>query len=357
MIFFVLLVIQGCTPASIDAPDGAPATLDPIVLYNWEDDMPQSVLAAFTQETGIEVVYRTYESTEEAVANLRAGAVYDVVVMENRHIPTLISANLLARLDHHNLPNFKNVSLNFRGLTYDPDNAYSVPYSWGTTGIVVRSDRLTEPVMRWADLWEARYAGHVALYRGQPRETIGLTLKSLGFSANTEDPAHLQAVLTRLLELPLPVHFAEDYDPFTVSTSMIDGPVSVGMGYTSDMLEGRAAGAPFDYVLPEEGGLLWGDNFVIPASSTQRRQAEQFIDFLLRPEIAAMITNQNYYAMANDAALRFMKPEIIQNPYIYPPQEQMNDVEIVLPLSETGEQMYEQVWNQFLEANTAAGSR
>ena len=112
-------------------------------------------------------------------------------------------------------------------------------------------------------------------------------------------------MLTRLLELPLPVHLAEDYDPFTISTSMIDGPVSVGMGYTYDVLEGRAAGAPFDYVLPEEGGLLWGDNFVIPASSTQRRQAEQFIDFLLRPEIAAMITNQNHFAMANDAAAAF----------------------------------------------------
>jgi len=173
----------------------------PLIFYNWQDDMPQAVLDAFTAESGVPVTYLTYESMEEAVANIQAGAVYDVVNLDHRFIPELAEAGRLAVINRQHVLNFKNISANFRGLVYDPQNQYSIPYNWGTTGLVVRSDLIAAPVTRWADLWDGRIAGKVALWRGEPREVLGLALRSLGYSANSERPAELEAALARLCRI------------------------------------------------------------------------------------------------------------------------------------------------------------
>jgi spermidine/putrescine transport system substrate-binding protein len=344
-----LLVAVSCTPFAGNAPT-APVEL---LLYDWADDIPQHVLDRFTQETGLPVKFVTYESTEEAAATLRTGVSYDVAVIENRFIPALIEEKVLAELDQSLLPNFKNISPNFRGLIYDPENAYTVPYSWGTSGIVVRSDLQTPPIQKWADLWHLGDSRRVAFYRGQPRETIGLTLKSLGFSANSEKPAELQAALEMLLELRPVVEFSEEYDPVTVARALADGVAVAAMGYAFDVSEGAALGVDLDYVLPEEGGLLWGDNFVVPAASAHPAEAQQLIDFLLRPEISATIMNEKVFAMANEAALPFVTPELANNEAVFPPNQQMQHLEIVLPLSSAGEELYAQVWEQFLAASDA----
>jgi spermidine/putrescine transport system substrate-binding protein len=326
-------------------------------LYDWEDDIPQHVLDQFTQETGLPVKFVVYESSEEAAAALRAGASYDVAVVENRFIPALIEEKVLAKLDRSLLPNFKNVSPNFRGLMYDPDNAFSVPYSWGTTGLVVRPDLLTAPIRKWSDLWSVSERERVAFYRGQARETISLTLKSLGFSANSEDPAELQAVLERLLALRPSVEFSEDYDPVTIARVLAEGIAVAAMGYGFDVKEGHALGVELAYVLPDEGGLLWGDNFVVPATSAHPAEAQQLIDFLLRPEISATIMNEKGFATVNEAALPFVAPEVAHDATVFPPDHQMQNLEVVLPLSRTGEELYAQVWAQFIAADAAASQR
>jgi spermidine/putrescine transport system substrate-binding protein len=155
-----------------------------LILYNWENDTPQSILDSFTAEYGIKIRYEIYESQEEAIANIRAGDIYDVEVMESRFIPLLVNVGLLAELDYRNILNFKNISPNFRDLVYDPDNLHSIPYTWGTTGLLVRSDLMQSPIQRWSDLWDAHYYGKVGIWTGVSREAIALTLKSLGFSAN-----------------------------------------------------------------------------------------------------------------------------------------------------------------------------
>jgi len=156
-----------------------PQLSDEIVLYNWEGDIPQSVLDAFTKETHVKVKYEAYESQEEAIENIRAGEVYDVVTMESRFIPNMANDSLLAELNYENIQNFKNISPNFRDLIYDPGNRYSIPYSWGTLGLVVRTDLAMSPIKSWSDLWDARYAGKVAIWKGSPRETLALTLPGL----------------------------------------------------------------------------------------------------------------------------------------------------------------------------------
>ena len=267
-------LLAGCDNSTPPAAPSPPPLARELTFYDWAGDMPQSVLDAFTREYGVKVNYLSYESQEDAIANLRAGQVYDVLVLESRSVSMLARERLLAELDHANLTHLKNIAANFRDLIYDPGNRYCVPFNWGTTGLVVRSDLVAEPVTRWADLWDPRYAGRVGLWLGVPRDVIALTLKSLGYSANSENPAELEAALQRLNELKPHVLKLEDFDPATSAEAMSSGKVVLSMGYAADVLAGREKNDAIHYVLPAEGALLWGDTFVIrptaPASIPPR---------------------------------------------------------------------------------------
>lgn len=346
----LLAALAGCGAEPPPPAPTPPPLADELIFYDWVGDMPQSVLDAFTAEYGIEVTYLTYESQEEAADNMRAGVAYDVVVMENLFIPSLVREGLVAEIDFHNVPNFKNISANFRDLTSDPGNRHTVPFNWGTTGLVVRSDLAAEPVTRWADLWDPGYAGRVALWNGQPRELLGLTLKSLGYSANSEEPAELEAALERLLALKPNVFFLEDLDAVSSAPYLASGEAVLAMGWAFDVLDGREQNPAIAYVLPEEGALLWGDNFVIPANSSNKYSAELFLNFLLRPEIGAQIANENLYATPNEAAWPFIDPEILNDPVVFPPNDDLQNAEIILPLSPAGQELYAGIWDRFMAA-------
>jgi spermidine/putrescine transport system substrate-binding protein len=281
---------------------------------------------------------------------MKAGQIYDVVVMESRFVPALARGGLLAELHHQNLLNLKNLSASFRELAYDPGNRYSVPFNWGTTGLVVRSDLAAEPVTRWADLWDSRYAGRVGLWMGVPRDVISLTLKSLGYSANSENPAELEAALQRLLELKPGVLTLEDFDLYSSAGVLASGRAVIAMGYTIDVLEGSELNPAITYVYPQEGALLWNDTFVVPANSPNQYTAELFLNFIMRPEVNAGIANENQYATPNEAAYPFIEPEILNNPFIFPPNEDLIDAELIQPLSPEGQRLYDGIWERFITA-------
>jgi spermidine/putrescine transport system substrate-binding protein len=262
----------------------------------------------------------------------------------------LIKDGQLATIDRAAVPNLKNISADFRDLVYDPGNKYSVPYNWGTAGLLVRTDLITPAVTRWADLWNPQIKGKIALYRGQPRETIALTLRALGYSANTENPAELEAALNKLLELKPRVVFPESRGEVGCAPLLIEGEVGVAMGYAYDVRESRDSVADVDYVLPTDGALLWGENFVIPANSSRRHTAEVFLNFLMRPDVNAQIANENFYATANEAAKKYIKAEIRTDPVIFPPAEDLKNAEIILPLSPAGQKLYDDIWARFLAA-------
>jgi spermidine/putrescine transport system substrate-binding protein len=343
----MLSLLAACgnpTPPPTPTP---PPLAEELIFYDWAEDAIETVFEDFTEEYGVRIKYVTYESPEEAVENIRAGEVYDVVVLENQYIPALVTEGQLAEIDYRHVPNFKNISPNFRDLAYDPGNAHSIPYSWGTTGLVVRSDLVEEPVTSWADLWDQRYAGKVAgwLY---PRYMLSAALKSMGYSINSEDPDELEAALERLIELNPDATWLED--EASVAPLLVSGDVVVALGWAYDVWTGQEENEAISYVLPKEGTILWGDNFVIPANSPNRHTAELFLDYLLRPEITGQIVNVNYYSMANDAAEAFIDPEILNDPIIYPPNEDLENAEIMLPLSPEGEKLYAQVWERFMVA-------
>ncbi len=341
----LLAGLAGCS-----SPPSAAQLPQELTLYNWEGDIPQSVLDAFTQETQVKVSYQVYESQEDAIQNMRAGKRYDVVIMESRFIPLLVGENLLAELDYQNIPNFKNIAPNFRGLLYDPDNRHAIPYSWGVTGLLVRTDLAGGAVTRWSDLWDPRYTGKVAIWRGQPREVLALTLKSLGFSANSEKPDEVEAALQRLQALKKGLHFIEDYSMDSAAAALASGQVTIAMGYSGDLAASRAESLPVEFVLPGEGAVLWGDTFIVPANSQNKPLAESFINYLLRPEVSAQIVNQKGYASANAADHPFIEPSILNDPSIYPGENDLKKAEIILPLSAAGQALYDDAWQRFMDA-------
>lgn len=349
-------LLHGCKdPAPLAESKAKPQLAKELVFYNWVDDMPQSVLDAFTQEYGVKVHYAPFNSQEEAVANIRSGKVYDVAVVENPFIPSLLAANRLTELNFFHIPNFKNISPNFRDLAIDPGNRYTVPYHYGTTGLLVRTDLVGATVNRWADLWDPRFAGKVAI-RLQPRELISLTLLSLGHALGSEKPEEVDAAVDRLIALKKSA-LVVDVDNTEAVGKLLSGEAVILLGWPLDYQLAKAANKAVSYVLPREGAPLWSDNYVIPASSANAYTAEVFINFLLRPEISAQIANEKNYPTANEAALPLVHPEVRNDPVIFPSADELRRAHFYLPLTPAGEALYQRAWERVLAATAAPRDR
>lgn len=350
LLLLTVVVIASCSDTT-SAPPAAPVSpqlAKELIYYDWPDDIPQSIFDAFTAEYGVKVTYLTYASTEEAEKNIRAGQVYDVVNLEYEFVPPLVADGLLAEIDYQNVPNYKNIGANFRDLTIDPGNRHTVPFTWGTVGLVVRGDLVQTPIRHWSDLWDQRYAGRLLAWSSQ-RTLIGIALKSLGYSINSENPVELNEALTRMLELKK-IARIDDYSAATTVSTLTSGEVVMMYGWANDAMLARAQNPAVTYVLPEEGAILWGDNFAIPANSPRKYTAELFINFVMRPEISAQIPNKNNFATTNDAAVPFIDPKILNDPIVYPPPEALRKGEIINPLSPAGDKLQKDIWDRFLAA-------
>ena len=348
---FLLLccgLVIGCASPPPTSVSPEPTPLPELTLYNWAGYYPQAVLDAFTAETGVHVNYVVYESQEEVVTNLLAGQSYDVVVLSIEFIPKLVEAGLLAELNHQNIPNARNISPNFRDLAFDPGNRYAIPFHWGTTGLLYRNDRVDPPPARWADLWDPRFAGKVALWPIKV-SLLPIALKKLGYSANSGEPAEVEAALAELIKLK-PAAIWIDNEEATVTPMLARGEADLTYGWAYDAQVAADDDLPITYVLPEEGSVLWLDQFVVPVASPNRTLAEKFIDFTLRPEISAQIIAESAYPMANDAALPLLDPALLNTPFISPPPEDLARAEITEPMDPARDALWEQAWQRFLAA-------
>lgn len=340
-------VLAGCTISASPGPTPIPLASE-LTYYAWVEYMPQSVLEAFTAKYGVSINYETYESEEKAVENILSGKVYDIVVLPPELIPQLIAAGQLAKIDYQNVPNFKYISANFRDLMFDPGNRYSIPFHWGTTGLLVRTDLVQEPVTRWTDLWDERFAHKVALWP-IPQSVVPIALKSLGYPVNSEDPQQLEEALEQLLKLKQNSLFWSNSNE-TIVPVLASGQAVIAYGWAYDAFVARQENLPISYILPEEGAILWGDNFVIPSNSPNKYTAELFLNFILEPEISGQIVNESYYAMAHDGANNYIKPEILNDPAVYPPNEMLQTAEVIMPLSPRGQNLYSDIWERLMAA-------
>ncbi|KNC15754.1 spermidine/putrescine ABC transporter substrate-binding protein [Pantoea sp. RIT-PI-b] len=302
-----------------------------LYFYNWTEYVPPGLLEQFTKETGIKVIYSTYESNESMYAKLKTwkDGAYDLVVPSTYFVAKMRNEGMLQKIDKSQLSNFKNLDPNLLNKPFDPNNDYSIPYIWGATAIGVNTDEVdAKSITRWADLWQPQYKQSLLL-TDDAREVFQMALRKLGYSGNTRDPKQIEAAYEELKKLmPNVLAFNSDNpgNPF------MEGEVNVGMIWNGSAYVARQAGTPLQIIWPQEGGIFWMDNLAIPANAKNRAGALKLINFLLRPEVAAQVAETIGYPTPNLAAKKLLPQAVANDPSLYPSEavikngEWQNDV-------------------------------
>ena len=312
-------------------------------VYIWTNYLPQEVIDGFEKKTGIKVNVDTYDSNEAILEKLQSGvADYDIVVPSDYMMKILIPEGLVQKLDRSQLANFKNLDPRFLNQKYDPNNAHSFPYLWGTTGIGYDKQKVKEPVDSWRALFDERYAGRI-LMLDDAREAFGAALRILGKSINETDPAVLRQAADMLKKQK---GLVRTYNSSDFANLLAAGDVDVAQGFNGEMAE-VVANAPdrLAYVIPKEGGTLWIDNVTLPKGARNVDAAYAFLDYVLEPEVAAKIVNGAHYAGANQAAFPLIDAKIRQDPSIYPPKEVLDRCELIEDLGETT-RLIDELWTE-----------
>lgn len=320
-----------------------------VVVFNWSEYMPDAVLAQFEKETGIQVVYSTYDSNEAMYAKVKlmdAGG-YDVVFPSTYFVNRMRREGLLAPLDKSRLPNLKHLDPALLDKPYDPGNAYSVPYLWGTTAIGVNAAMTDASRIRsWRDLWRPEFKGRVML-SDDLRDVFGMALLLLGHSANSTNPAEIEAAYRELARLMPGVRVFESGSP---KQPFLNQEVAIGMIWNGEVYMAAKENPDIRYVYPEEGALVWVDSMVILKNAANVENAHAFIDFLMRPEVAAAIGEEIGYASPNAAAVALMDPSLRTDPVVYPPQETISKGEFQLDVGEAI-LVYQKYWQKLKSGN------
>jgi spermidine/putrescine transport system substrate-binding protein len=335
----LLLFVTACNAAPIAQSS------DPLIIYDWIDDIPQSLLDEFTSQTGIPVQLEGYQTQEEAMENVAAGFKADILVLDAEYVRQAADSGLIQPIDSKKLTNLNGLMQMFRGLSFDPKNEYSIPFSWGTSGIIALAS--AEPVQSWADLYTS--SNRVAIWEDY-HYTIGALLKGMGYSANTESEQELAAAESSLAMLSARI-VVQSNDETTITSLLANGQADVAIGYALDYQDALAYGLDVQYIMPSEGLILWADEFTLPASSQHQANALQFIDFMLDAKNAATYTQSTYYATAVEGAARYLSQEILNDPSIYPSIEILNNSEMLLSLSETANERYHELWQTLAYSN------
>lgn len=320
-----------------------------VYIYNWTEYIPESVLKQFTKETGIEVVYSTYESNETMYAKLKLIKEdgYDVVFPSTYFVSRMGQEGLLQPLDHTLLPNMKALDPRLLDKPYDRGNVYSLPYTWGSTGIAYNSSVLPAgEVSSWKDLWNPKYKGQLLL-QDDMREVFHMALKIQGHSSNTIDPKEIESAYLLLKDLMPNVLLFNSDSP---RLPFLAGEVNVGMMWNGEAWMALQENPAIRYVYPREGANLWVDSYVIPKTARNIKNAHTFINFMMKPEVAKICIEENGYASPVTTALPLLDEDVRTSLTIFPTTEIMNngefqtDVGKALPI-------YQQYWEKLRTGN------
>lgn len=291
-----------------------------IRLFNWSDYLPQEVLDQFTRETGVAVRLTTYDSNEAMYAKLKllGSGGYDIAVPSTYFIDKMRKEGMLLELDKARLPNFKNLDPRQLDKPFDPGNRYSIPYLWGTTGIAVNTGKFKpEDLQAWADLWKPMFKGRL-LVPNDMREAFHIALMVLGHSGNNTDPGQIREAYELLRKLMPNIRlFTSD----AIDVQFVTGEVDAGVVWNGVAYKARQEDPSIHYIHPKEGAIIWMDNFVIPKNAPHADLAHKLLDFLLRPDIAKIITEKIGYTSPNAAAVQLLEPKLRGDPTVYPGDE------------------------------------
>ncbi len=311
-------------------------------LYIWSEYLPEEVLAAFTKETGIKVNISTYDSNEAMYAKIKlVGKGYDLVVPSSDFVGLMRREGLLAPIDTKKIPNFKLIEPRFTNQSFDPGNQYSVPYMWGSTAIAVNTKLVpAETVRTMADLWRPELKGRLLL-PNDAREVLGMGLKSLGYSINETNPEHLRQAYEKVQAL---IPGVRVFDSDSPKQALLSGEVAAGLVYSGEAYVANGENEAIRYVYPAEGFTLWLDSFCLPKGAKNIEAAHAFLDFILRPQVSAVISKEMGYSSPNGKVFDFLPAEMRANPIVNPPAQDVARGEFLDSLDDKTLKLYEGYW-------------
>lgn len=313
-----------------------------IKVYNWGDYIDKSVINQFEKEYDIKVVYSEFATNEEMYAKMKAGGTdYDVAIPSDYMIKKMEDENLLEKINLKNVPNYRYIEPRFKNLDFDPKNEYSIPYMWGTVGILYNKTMVKEPVDSWKILWNKKYSKQIFMLDSQ-RDSIGITLKLLGYSLNSKSEKELEAAKKKLIEQkPLVLAYVGD----EVKDKMIGNEAALAVVWSGDAVYMKRENKDLEYVIPKEGSNLWFDSMVVLKGTKHKKEAEKFINFMCRTDIALKNTKYIGYSTPQTEAKSKLSKKLTQDKTLYPEFSELNKCEVFCDLS--GKiKLYDRIWTE-----------
>lgn len=317
-----------------------------VIVYNWGEYLDPEVITLFEKETGINVVYEEFETNEIMYPKVQSGAIaYDVVCPSDYMIQRMIENDLLAELNFDNIPNVKNIGQEYfkQSRQFDSENKYSVPYCWGTVGILYNKTMVDEPIDSWSVLWDEKYKDNI-LMQDSVRDAFAVALKYKGHSLNSTDLDELEEAKELLIEQkPLVQAYVIDQ----VRDKMIGNEAAIGVIYSGEAIYTQLENPNLEYVIPKEGSNVWIDSWVIPKNAKHKENAEAFINFLCRPDIAKMNFDYITYSTPNTAARELIEDPAIRNSKIaFPDASELERCETFQFLGDKNDAIYNKLWRE-----------
>ena len=324
-----------------------------LFMFNWADYVAEENITKFKEQFNISdenFTYDTYPSNEELFAKLQGGATgqYDVCCPTAEWVPDMVKEGFLEKIDWTKIPNEKYINPKFQGLWWDPNDEYLLPKDWGTTGISMRTNVVTEDVKTWADFFEIapKYSGRIVVV-DSPGDVFTAPLKALGYSLNSVDPGELEKARELLMGLA-PHVLALNSD--TYEEPMKTEEAVLGLTWTGgidEMLSDPAYADTTKYVIPEDGTLYWMDVWTILKGAPHLDMAHNFLNFIQDPEIQAVETETNYYATANEEAKKHIDPEILNDPIVFVPDEIVDSGLLEPAQAVSLDENRQRIWEEF----------
>lgn len=311
-------------------------------LYNWSDYVAKSTIPNFEKETGAKVTQDTYGSNEDLLAKLQAGGQgYDVIVPSDYMVAVMAKSDVIQELDLSKIPNFDNVGANFKGLPYDPDNRWSMPYQWGTTGILY-NEKEVGTVENWGPMFDPQYEGQIAMIN-DVRETLGAALMKQGHSINATKQSELEEAKQELIQQkPLLRGY---FDSTEVAPLVANGDILLGHVFSGEGILTAIENEDLAYVIPKPGATRWTDNMCIPVGAQNADLAHKFINYILAKEPGAELTNYTYYGTPNEASLPLIDKELKDIPQWNPADEVFDRLQVIRDVGEATRD-YERIFTE-----------
>ncbi len=318
---------------------------EPLNIYAWAEYIPAELIDKFEKKHDVTINYSTFENNETMYTKMKLlnGRGYDIVFASNYFITKMSHDGLLSQIDLTKIKHFDEIIPELTNLLHDPMNKYSVPYIWGATGISFNSDLIeSKNAKSWNDLWKKENIKNVLLI-DDIRDVFGMALKKNGFSINTKNINEIEKAYADLLLLSQNIVLFNSDAP---QQPYLSGEVSIGMQWNGNAYQGNKDMPSLQFVMPEEGGILWMDSFTIPEKSTKKDLAHKFISFMYEPESQAIITETLGYASATTSGKNLLNDDLKNNTMIYPTAENLKKGEFIDDIGDTIH-VYERFWNKF----------